>query len=84
MTDVAPGQTWICTVANKDDPPEPHTESMWADYPQFRAVVDSVQDDYVELTVSGSDDHPRSPDFGADVVETTTGLNDKTEWRLNE
>ena len=82
--DVDVAQTWTVTVAAADDPPEPHTEAMWADHPTFSAVFDSVQDDYVELTVSRSNDHPRAPAFGEYIATTTDAMLSKPEWSLDD
>jgi len=83
---VTAGQTWRCdeSRANPDDVPEPHDVSLWPAYPRFTSVVDDVGEDYVELTVTRSNSHPRAPDIGAEVVSTVETLTSDARWSLQE
>ena len=78
------GQIWQCNeaCADPDDVPDPHDVALWESHPRFRAVVDRVDGSYVELTVSQSNDHPRSPEFGAEIATSTTQLTGQDRWRL--
>ena len=79
---VSVGQTWGCNEARADldDVPEPHGVLLWEPHPRFRAVVDHVDGQYVELTVVGGNDHPRTPEFGASVATSTDSLRGKPRW----
>ena len=80
------GQTWRCdeAEADPDDVPEPHDVPLWGPHPRFTAVVDRVEDDYVELTAATGNSHPRTPEFGADVVSTVETLTSDARWRLDD
>ena len=80
------GQTWRCdeAEADPDDVPEPHDVPLWEPHPRFAAVVDRVEDDYVELTAATGNSHPRTPEFGADVVSTVETLTSDARWRLDD
>jgi|GEM_PF-2082180 hypothetical protein len=45
-------------------------------------VVDCVEADYVELTVTRGNSHPRTPDFGAEIVSTVEMLTSGNRWTL--
>jgi len=45
-------------------------------------VVDCVEADYVELTVTRGNSHPRTPDFGAEIVSTVEMLASGNRWTL--
>jgi hypothetical protein len=81
---VTAGQTWRCdeSRADPDDVPAPHDVPLWAPHPRFNAVVDRVEDDYVELTVTTGNSHPRTPDFGAEMVSTVETLTRDDRWTL--
>ncbi len=83
---VTPGQSWTCdeSRADPEDVPEPHDVPLWAPHPRFSAVVDRVEDDLVELTVTTGNSHPRTPDFGADVVSTVETLTSDPRWSLKD
>jgi len=83
---VEAGQTWRCdeSRADPDDVPAPHDVPLWAAYPRFDAVVDRVEDDYVELTVADGNSHPRTPDFGAEMVSTVETLTSDARWSLQD
>jgi len=77
-----PGTTVVCdeSFANPEDVPEPHTDAIWADYPRFHIVVDSDDGDYVEATVTRSNDHPRAPDHGSTLAKSKRVLNTKERY----
>ena len=79
---VEAGQTWRCdeSRADPDDVPAPHDVPLWAPHPRFTVVVDRVEDDYVELTVTTGNSHPRTPDFVADEDAIDRGA----EWRCGD
>ncbi|EMA69154.1 SNF2/RAD54 family helicase [Halorubrum aidingense JCM 13560] len=79
---VEAGQTWRCDEARAapDDVPAPHDVPLWAPHPRFSAIVDRVQDDYVELTVTTGNSHPRTPAFGAEMVSTVETLTNDPRW----
>lgn len=79
---VEAGQTWRCDESQADpgDVPEPHDVPLWASQPRFSAVVDRVDEDYVELTVGTGNGHPRTPDFGAEIVSTVETLTSDPRW----
>jgi len=81
---VEAGQTWRCDESRADpgDVPAPHDSPLWAAHPRFDVVVDRVADDYVELTVTDGNSHPRTPDFGADIVSTVETLTSDPRWSL--
>jgi len=81
---VKPGQTWRCdeSRADSDDVPAPHDVPLWEPQPRFDAVVDAVQDGYIELTVADGNSHPRTPDFGAEMVSTAETLTSDPRWSL--
>ena len=81
---VTAGQTWRYdeSRADPDDVPAPHDVPLWAPHPRFNAVVDRVEDDYVELTVTTGNSHPRTPDFGAEMVSTVETLTRDDRWTL--
>ena len=83
---VEAGQTWRCdeSWADPDDVPEPHDVPLWAPQPRFDAVVDRVEEDYVELTVATGNSHPRTPDFGAEMVSTAETLTSDPRWSLRD
>jgi len=81
---VEAGQTWRCdeSRADPDDVPAPHDVPLWAPHPRFTAVVDRVEEDYVELTVTRGNSHPRTPEFGAEMVSTVETLTSGNRWTL--
>jgi len=84
MTDaVEPSQKWECNEARADPGkvPDPHDVGLWESHRRFVAVVDRVEDDYVEMTVSRTNDHPDSPSFRDSVVTTTSKLLTQDRWR---
>lgn len=83
---VEAGQTWRCdeSRADLDDVPEPHEVSLWEPQPRFDAVVDQVEEDYVELTVTTGNSHPRTPAFGAEMVSTVETLTSDPRWSLRD
>jgi len=83
---VEAGQTWRCNEAEADpeDVPEPHDVPLWAAHPRFDVVIDWVEDGLVELTAAEGNSHPRTPDFGADVVSTAGTLTSDPRWSLKE
>lgn len=83
---VEAGQVWRCNEANADpdDVPEPHDVPLWESYPRFDVVVDRVEGDYVELTVTDGNSHPRTPDFGAEMVSTVETLTSDPRWSNRE
>jgi len=81
---VTSGQRWECNEAraDPDDVPEPHdTVPLWEDQPRFTALVDRVQGDYVELTATTGNSHPRTPDFGAEIALSASTLRDDPRWK---
>jgi len=75
------GQVWRCDEAEADEPEaEPHDVDLWEPLPRFRALVDRVEDDMVELTAATGNTHPRTPAFGADLVKTTETLQEDPRW----
>jgi len=80
----APGTTILCDESRADpaDVPEPHTDAMWADYPRFHMVVDSVDGDYVEATVTRSNDHPRAPEHGSTLAKSIAVLEGESRWEV--
>ena len=83
---VEAGQTWRCdeSRADPDDVPAPHDVPLWEPQPRFTAVVDRVEEDYVELTVATGNSHPRTPDFGAEMVSTVETLTSDPRWSLRD
>jgi len=57
---------------------------LWEPHPRFDAVVDRVEEDYVELTVATGNSHPRTPDFGAEIVSTVETLTSDPRWSLRD
>ena len=84
-TEIQPGTSINCdeSRANPDAVPDPHTEAMWADYPRFSAVVDHVDGDYVEATVTRSNDHPRAPDHGCSLAKCKQELSESDRWAVS-
>lgn len=80
------GQTWRCNEAraNAEDVPESHDVPLWEPHPRFDVVVDSVQEDYVELTVTTGNSHPRTPTHGAELVSTVETLTSDPRWSLRD
>ncbi|OYR80691.1 SNF2/RAD54 family helicase [Halorubrum sp. E3] len=80
------GQTWRCNEANAhpEDVPEPHDVPLWEPHPRFDIVIDDVQDDYVEATVAEGNSHPRTPDFGSEMVTTVEKLTSDPRWSLRD
>ena len=83
---VEAGQTWRCdeSRADPDDVPAPHDVPLWEPQPRFDAVVDRVEEDYVELTVATGNSHPQTPAFGAEMVSTVETLTSDPRWSLVE
>lgn len=81
---VEAGQVWRCNEAqaNPADVPEPHDVPLWEPHPRFDVVVDSVQADYVELTVTTGNSHPRTPTHGSELVSTVETLTSDPRWAL--
>ncbi|GAB7010438.1 SNF2/RAD54 family helicase [Halorubrum trueperi] len=81
---VEAGQTWRCdeSRADPEDVPAPHDVPLWEPHPRFDVIIDEVQDDYVEATAMTGNSHPRTPDFGADVVSTVETLTSDPRWSL--
>ena len=81
---VTAGQAWRCdeSRADPDDVPAPHDVPLWAPHPRFTVVVDRVEDDYVELTVTRGNSHPRVPTIGGEVVSTVETLTRDDRWTL--
>ena len=81
---VTAGQAWRCdeSRADPDDVPAPHDVPLWPAHVRFTAVVDRVEEDYVELTVTTGNSHPRTPDFGAEMVSTVETLTSGNRWTL--
>lgn len=83
MTEVRRAQTWSCNEARADAddvPPAHDTVTLWADHPQFSAVVDRVVDGVAQLTVTMSNDHPRAPDHGEIVDVHVETLQGQARW----
>jgi len=57
---------------------------LWEAHPRFTAVVDSVQDDYVEATVMTGNGHPRTPDFGSQLSLSADNIDEREKWRVKE
>lgn len=81
---ITPGQRWSCDESRADPEtvPEPHEDAIWADRPQFHAVVDEVRDGLVTLTVATTNDHPRTPEFGGKVDIAVERLQEGARWQL--
>ena len=81
---VEAGQTWRCdeSRADPDDVPAPHDVPLWPAHVRFTAVVDRVEEDYVELTVTRGNSHPRVPTIGGEVVSTVETLTRDDRWTL--
>lgn len=81
--EISRGDTWECNEAraDPDDVPEPHDVELWEPHPRFRALVDRVQGDYVEMTVVSSNSHPRSPEFGDHIAASAEKLQSQPRWR---
>jgi len=84
--DVETGQTWRCdeSRADSEDVPEPHDVPLWEPHPRFTAVVDRVEGSYVELTAATGNSHPRTPDFGAEIVSTVETLTNDPRWSIQD
>lgn len=79
------GVTWECHEGRSDDP-----DHEWPDNPigeqyvKFTAVIDTVDDDYVELTVTRSNPHTASPDPGAEIAKSAQRMQSKPKWQPND
>jgi len=79
---VTAGQTWRCDESRADPDDVPRPTYRCGRRVRFTAVVDRVEEDYVELTVTTGNSHPRTPDFGAEMVSTVETLTSGNRWTL--
>jgi hypothetical protein len=85
MTDLAAGDTLVCDESRAEEP----RHDFGSDYTglgprfvHFRALVDRVQDDYVEATVTMRNPHLKAPDPGAELALSAATIAADPRWRL--
>lgn len=77
------GQTWECDESRATDPVH-----EWPDNPiggrhvRFTAVVDRIDGDLVELTVTRSNPHHASPDPDAHLAKSAERMRTESKWQL--
>lgn len=83
-TEIVAGATLHYHEGRAEEP-----ERVWEDNPfgskyvTFRAVVDSVQGDYVELTTTTQPNgHVHAPDFGASMAKSKAVIESDPRWKL--
>ena len=85
MTTPTPGDTWQCDESRSDEPTHDWPDNpIGRRYVRFTAVVDSVQGDYVELTVTRSNPHVGSPKEGAELAQSKAAMNSTDKWQACE
>jgi len=76
------GTTLLCDESRGKNVPDGHDKAIWSDHPRFKALVDRVQGDYIEATVSSSNDHPRTPEFGSELAVSKKSVAEKDVWSV--
>ena len=81
---LSPGDRIQCDESRADEP----CHDFGADYTglgprfvRFHALVDSVQGDYVEATVTRRNPHMKSPEPGTHLALSLAKINDSSRWR---
>jgi hypothetical protein len=81
--ELAPGTRIQCNEARAESPQHDFGESgIGPRYPRFTVLVDSVQGEYVEATVTRRNPHARSPDPGAHLALSATSIHDESRWKV--
>lgn len=79
---IRPGVTWECDESRADDPNHEWPDNpIGSQYVRFTAVIDAVDDDYVELTVTRSNPHTGSPDPGAELAKSADRMCFEAKWQ---
>jgi hypothetical protein len=83
MIGLEAGDTLVCDESRGDDPRHDFGESGLGErFPRFCALVDRVQGDYVEATVTRRNPHLKSPDPGAELALSAATIAADPRWRL--
>ncbi len=77
MIEIKPGTTLKRTRRIEGSATE-----LWGDTVRFTALVDSVQGDYIEATVTRSNRHYRSPEFGSSLALSRENLIGSDKWAI--
>jgi len=77
MTEIKPGTT----LKHTKQFPGSETE-LWSDTVRFTALVDSVQGDYIEATVTRGNRHRQTPEFGSSLALSRGNLIESDEWDI--
>lgn len=81
--ELTPGTRIQCDEARAENPRHDFGKSGLGErYPRFTALVDSVQGEYVEATVTRRNPHARSPDPGAHLALSAAKIRDEARWRV--
>ena len=82
-SELTPGTRIQCDEARAESPQHDFSQSgLGEQYPRFTALVDSVQGEYVEATVTRRNPHARSPDPGAELALSAAKIRDEARWRV--
>ena len=79
MSDIEPG-----TALTHRRTIDGSATELWSDTARFHAVVDSVDGDYVEATVTRGNRHYRTPDNGAGLALSRAQLADSEHWEVGD
>lgn len=75
------GVTWECDESRADDPDHEWDDNpIGSRYVRFTAVVDRVDGDLVELTVTRSNPHHASPDPDAQLAKSVAKMRAEAKW----
>ena len=75
MTEIQPG-----TVIKHTRQIERSATELWSDTVRFTALVDSVQGDYIEATVTRGNRHYRTPEVGSELALSRENLIESDKW----
>jgi len=78
--ELSPGTSLKCNESREGGAGSP--TPLWGAHPRFTAVVDRVQGDYIEATVTRGNGHPRTPDFGAKLSLSKQQIQQGEKWRV--
>lgn len=83
-SELTPGTRIQCDEAHAESPQHNFGQSGLGErYPRFTALIDSVQGEYVEATVTRRNPHARSPDPGAHLALSAANIHDEARWRID-
>lgn len=83
---IRPGTILECNEARADNPQHDfgaNYTGLGSRYVRFGAVVDRVQGDYVEATVTTRNRHMKAPDPGDQLALSISAILEEDRWRID-